>query len=546
LFSSKHWLESIGLIVTIITFLTLKSFSFHYALSDENIYFYDAWLMSQGELPYRDFFFAHPPMHLLPGWLLVVCYEGFDFYMIKGLPLLPTVITALVIFIVVTKSSDRLSGLIAVILFLFSYDLLRASSHWTAVNWAVMWMSLGYWSLLTKRFSLAAFFTAMGISTGVYVLPAAVVFLFLISLKAWKSGAHFLLLLFLSLSVLNGPFIWVGGTDFFNDVILYHLNKPASSGGGVLEQSLTLLFHNFYLLSAPLFLLLGFLVLSFMRKEHLADTIKNIRNSKTLSMQYIGFSVLLLFLAYVVFIITRKSLFHYYFVLLFPFAAIAGGLFFALLRSIYTSDKRIGRVFASGGMLLYLSVGYFLPAQLEHYLPYYTPNIGRTVVYKMPTSLLPQPFEKVLLEQLYSSARVVGKNYSGIQYYLWHESRTLDIVTDIALTIKDQKSDQALIFGDSTSTPLVALLSGVRIAGNIVDTNTMRYRVDPTLIKENIETLDMLRSQKTEHLEWILVNPRRGIARVKPFSNFFNQNFEHYQSFKTDNFGTYYLLHQRE
>lgn len=545
LFSSKYWLEILGLFIITIVFLTLKSFSFHYALSDENIYFYDAWLMSQGELPYRDFFFAHPPWHLIPGWILMVCCEGFDFYIMKGLPLLPTVVTALVIYIIVRKSSDRLSGMIAMILFLFSYDLLRASSHWTAINWAVMWMSLGYWSLLKERFSLAAVFTAMGISTGIYIVPAAAVFAVLISLKAFKKSVIFLLLLSLSLAVLNGPFIWFGGTDFFNDVIIYHLNKPASSGGGFLEQSMTLLFHNFYLLSAPLFLLLTFLVLLFIRKERVVEAVENLRSLETSSMRYVGFSVLLILLAYVVFIMTRKSLFHYYFVLLFPFAAMAGGLFFALLRSIYKSDARMARAFVSGGMLLYLAVGYFLPVLLERHLAYYTSNLGRTVVYKMPTSFLPKKLEKVFIKQLYDPERVIGKNYTGIQYYLWHESRTLDSVINIAQAIQDQKSDQGLIFGDSTSTPLVALLSGIRIADNMVDTNTMRYRANPTLIKESIETLDVLRRQRIERLEWILVNPKRGIARVKPFSSFFNQNFEHYKSFKTDNFGTYYLLHQR-
>ena len=45
--------------------------------SRENIYFYDAWLMSQGELPYRDFFFAHPPLGLIPGWLVFVLLGEF-------------------------------------------------------------------------------------------------------------------------------------------------------------------------------------------------------------------------------------------------------------------------------------------------------------------------------------------------------------------------------------------------------------------------------------------------------------------------------------
>ena len=58
------------LAVLLLPFLVLKSYGLNYAVSDENIYFYDAWLMTQGSFPYRDFFFAHPLLHLLPGWLL--------------------------------------------------------------------------------------------------------------------------------------------------------------------------------------------------------------------------------------------------------------------------------------------------------------------------------------------------------------------------------------------------------------------------------------------------------------------------------------------
>src|SRR3989338_9365317 len=31
---------------------------------DENVYFYMAKAMSEGQMPYRDFFYAHPPLHI--------------------------------------------------------------------------------------------------------------------------------------------------------------------------------------------------------------------------------------------------------------------------------------------------------------------------------------------------------------------------------------------------------------------------------------------------------------------------------------------------
>ena len=31
---------------------------------DENVYFYMAKAVSEGQMPYRDFFYAHPPLHI--------------------------------------------------------------------------------------------------------------------------------------------------------------------------------------------------------------------------------------------------------------------------------------------------------------------------------------------------------------------------------------------------------------------------------------------------------------------------------------------------
>ncbi len=57
-----------GLLLAVGWFLLIKSYCFHWQVSDENIYYYMAWAaVDHGALPYRDFFFAHPPLHLLPG-----------------------------------------------------------------------------------------------------------------------------------------------------------------------------------------------------------------------------------------------------------------------------------------------------------------------------------------------------------------------------------------------------------------------------------------------------------------------------------------------
>ena len=52
-------------VVVALFYAALRTYQFHLADSDENIYFYMASRTAFGGLlPYRDYFFAHPPLHL--------------------------------------------------------------------------------------------------------------------------------------------------------------------------------------------------------------------------------------------------------------------------------------------------------------------------------------------------------------------------------------------------------------------------------------------------------------------------------------------------
>ena len=43
---------------------------------DENVYYYMGRLVSEGKMPYRDFFFAHPPLQI---YLIALVYKAFGF-----------------------------------------------------------------------------------------------------------------------------------------------------------------------------------------------------------------------------------------------------------------------------------------------------------------------------------------------------------------------------------------------------------------------------------------------------------------------------------
>src|SRR5580698_626510 len=56
---------TLGLVALVTFYVALKSYQLNLSDSDENIYFYMALRTAFGGLlPYRDYFFAHPPLHL--------------------------------------------------------------------------------------------------------------------------------------------------------------------------------------------------------------------------------------------------------------------------------------------------------------------------------------------------------------------------------------------------------------------------------------------------------------------------------------------------
>jgi hypothetical protein len=74
---STGWGSRVLLLSAFALFALLKSYSLRYSSGDENIYFYLATQVAEGQLPYRDFFHAHPPLHLAPLSLIYWLGGGF-------------------------------------------------------------------------------------------------------------------------------------------------------------------------------------------------------------------------------------------------------------------------------------------------------------------------------------------------------------------------------------------------------------------------------------------------------------------------------------
>jgi len=541
------------LLATVACFAWLKSYALSPALSDEPIYFYDAWLMSRGFVPYRDFFFAHPPLHLVPGWLLLSVMGGFRLLALKLMAPAAALVAGIGVHAVTrhaVRAGRREAGpLVPAIaawaslsLFLFSYDLLRASSHWTGVNCALAWLGLGTLFALRGRALAAGGLLALGSCTAVYVTPVALVCVVCLAVARPRAGLRCGAALLGTWLAVNLLFLGLGGQGYLDGVYRYHFLKSAAGESGLGNAMGELLFHNFFVLAAPLFHL-PFLIAGLRRRQRDRVSLRAAFDPAGHPLLATGLWCTAIWLVGILFITSLGRVFHYYFLIVFPAATVCGGLFvFHLIEALRAARREPRARVVAATACLALFAGWWGYPRFEHALPYFAKNEGRARQYARPVSPLPGSLQWLFG---WEAERVVGRRYGAIQYYLWHESRTFDELHEIADALRRLAAPGDRIFGDSTSTPLVALLAGVEIADRFVDTNGMRFAAGLPRPEEAIARLEAAIDREDEPLTWLLLNPRRGVARVEPMRRFFESRFEIVERFPTQHHGTYRLMRIR-
>ena len=116
---------------------------------DENVYYYMGKLVSEGKLPYRDFFFAHPPLHI---YLIALVYKivGFKIVILKSLPLISILISSFLIFEITKEKFGDYEAIISALLFLFSYSIMFNSVFSFGIEIATLFMVIGVYLLWNK------------------------------------------------------------------------------------------------------------------------------------------------------------------------------------------------------------------------------------------------------------------------------------------------------------------------------------------------------------------------------------------------------------
>ncbi|MFH0861696.1 MAG: glycosyltransferase family 39 protein [Candidatus Altiarchaeota archaeon] len=391
-------------------FIAVKGAGFKYGASDENIHFYMGKLISEGKMPYRDFFFSHPPLGIYLN-ALIFKLLGFSFVALKAVPVIATLVGGIFLYKACSVVYDGRTALTALALFLFSYTVLSSTSYSTHVSETVMLMLAGFYLFVRKSYLASGILLGAASSAGVYavVLLGALAAGMLVSRAGWMRLLALLFGFTVVFVAVNGFFLMSAGEGYFRGVYLYHLMKRQISVENA-SVILRVMSSNF-LVVAPA---LASPLLFWRRKAEDADT-----------------AAASAVISYALFIVSLKTVFDYYFVLLFPFLAILSA------RGVDALSGRLKdrRVIAGFGVVVVL---------------YSCVSVG---------------------------------------WYIDRESRYFESAERISGFVRSNTDPGDEIFGDSTTTPLIALLSQRRIAYDEIDTNLQRFTSNVTDLSRLLDDL---------------------------------------------------------
>jgi hypothetical protein len=516
----SRWLPPMAAGLALVVFAALKLYSFHYATGDDNIYFYLAARGAEGAIPYRDFFFGHPPLHLLPGVLVFKLTGGFTLAAGRAIPMLATAIAGLFLYRI-GRHRGPLEGVLACSLFLFSFDVLRISSHFVGASLSAMWVAIALERLCHHRDAQAALAFALGTFTLLSAAPAGLAVALVLLAADPKRALRFGAVGLAVFAALNLVCATTFGSVFFDQVYLYHLKKEAVPGDAAIVFATVVRFNTwlFFGALAGAAALLARLGESSRRRAPepqpatAAPSVLGIRSALNEQLPLVAAAAAAL--ASGVFLATIARAFTYYFEVLFvclaPLAA------FGLAEILRLVARALGNRVAKTAINALLLGAIVAIGQLIHWLPSGSHDTSRTSHTWKGSSVA--GLDAVVRPLFWRDHEIAGTPYLAWTSYLWHEAQGFDAAEPLAQQVREGSQESDTIFGDSTSAPLIALLAGRRVALDEVDTNVMRFGTGAMPIE------DLLRRLEAAPPRLIVTQLDRGIYSIREFRSWLRQHY---------------------
>jgi hypothetical protein len=425
---------SIGAILVL--YALLKSISTNIVTSDSGVYYYAGSLWSQGIVPYRDFFFSHGPVHVLVPAIVIFLF-GVSIPLLNAIPsILLSGTSGWLVYRIARGQWGALAGILASVLYLFGPNQLVQSGHFTGINLTTMFLLLGVERFLQRKYLQAGLALGTGMMAGAYILPGIVVIGLIALMDNWRSLRPLIKGFMLVVVPVHLFFLAIAGLPFLEQLYFYHVQKVAESPYFVgVSSVVSKLLEQEQLLI--LFSLLGLHVF-------LLTQCKAGKALQALRSWPLAPLSLLLVADYLFFFSALSRSFTHYFLLLFPFAAIAG----------------------SYGLVSFLKIRLAFPWRWSERA------YGIIVLVLIASVSLKVPFAGIP-----NFSRVTWANH-----FLGAH--------DLAIYLNSVLQEDETIFGSFDVTPTVALLSGRRIAANEVESSIMRLEGKPEALSELIERIE--------------------------------------------------------
>lgn len=281
---------------------------------DENVYYYMGKMISEGKVPYRDFFFAHPPLHI---YLIALVYKifGFNIIALKSIPLISTLITAFFIFEISKEKFGKAEAVASSFLFLFSYSIMFNSVFSFGIEIATMFLVIGVYFLLNRNNPLLSgiLFGIAGITRLLSLIPISI----LIIAALFSNKKNFLKLLagfFIIFLLVNGIFILFFDDAYFSQVYKFHFLKNSDTEENFKEYIDTVKLDWILFLSAFSFI--------FVKEKKPAGMFAAVS------------------IVYIIFLMALKRVFGFYFIIVIPFLAMIGGYSIIKLLKRFKMPKK--------------------------------------------------------------------------------------------------------------------------------------------------------------------------------------------------------------
>jgi len=181
-------------------------------------------LVAHGKIPYKDFFFAHPPLQIyLYGAVFKIF--GFNLGILKFMSAAAAVIAAFFVQRVLREKSE-MAAIIGVLLFFFSHSVLLFTSFPTGTEYVMMFSAAGFYYFLKRRSVMSGVLLGLGAVTGFLALiPAAILggWMFIRNLNDFRKFMTGFLAVFV---LVNGIFVLLTKGTYITQTLTYNLLKP--------------------------------------------------------------------------------------------------------------------------------------------------------------------------------------------------------------------------------------------------------------------------------------------------------------------------------